>query len=148
MTAVEGERLQRELSKVAIARAKNSTVRRFAAATERYMGNVEARLHRLASEFGLSLPQILPENAQNAQNDLSRAGNPDREYLLRIVADTNRADTLYKEEARSGKNPVMAQYAREMLPRLSQHYRNTLHVMAAVNGPVVAARPGARGSKS
>src|SRR5579871_806280 len=119
MTAVEGENLQRELSKLAITRAKHATVRQFAVATEAYMGRTEARLDHVAREFGFSLPEIVPENVQNAQSDLGKASNTDREYLLRIVADTTQVSNLYKEEASSGKNPVMAQFAREMLPRLT-----------------------------
>ncbi len=150
MSAVEGERLQRELSKLEMTRAKHIAVRRFAEATEKYMGRTEARLDHIAGEFGLSLPQIVPENASNAQSDLGKAANPDREYLLRIVADTNQSNMLYKEEAASGTNPVITQYAREMLPRLSQHYRNTLRLMATISAPVVAARraPAAHHSKS
>src|SRR5438105_290443 len=54
--------------------------------------------------------------------------------------DAEAATHLYKEEASSGKNPVVAQYAREMLPRLSQHYRNALRLSATINAPVAAAK--------
>ncbi len=136
MTAAQGEMLQRELSRVAKTRAKNPAVRRFAAQTEQFISRAEERLTRVAGEFGMSLPQTVPDDVMKAQQTLSGAQNPDREYVQGILSDTRQVTDLYKEEASSGKNPVLSQYAREMLPRLSQHYRNALRLSATINAPI------------
>jgi len=140
MTAAEGEMLQLELSKVAIKHAKTLAVRRFAGQTAQFIDRAEIRLSKVASEFGLSLPAAPSGDVQHAAQLLAGTQNIDREYLLRIIADAEAATHLYKEEASSGKNPVVAQYARELLPRLSQHYRNALRLSAAINAPVAAAK--------
>jgi putative membrane protein len=140
MTAVQAEMLQMELSRVAIAHARSPAVRRFADATARFMGNTASRLDNIAKEFGVSLPRITPDEVANAQAALSKSKDSNREYLTRILADTKKASTLYKDESSRGQNPVVVQYAREMSPRLSQHYRNASRLLAKIDGPAVEAR--------
>jgi putative membrane protein len=140
MSAVQGEMLQLELSRLTIMHSKNAAVRRFAGQTEQFIGRAKIQLQKVADEFGVSFPKILPDEVQRARETLASAPNLDREYLLRIMTDAEAATHLYKDEGGSGKNPVVAQYAREMLPRLTQHYRNALRLSASLNAPVANAR--------
>jgi putative membrane protein len=147
MTAAQGQMLQLELSRVATSHARNPAVRRFATATTRYINQSETRLKHVAAEFGVSLPHIVPDDVQNAQTALGKAKDIDREYLMRILGDTRSATGLYEQEAANGTNPVVAQYAQSMLPRMTQHYRNILRMSASISGPVIAAkRPPQRNS--
>src|SRR5207253_9032990 len=101
----------------------------------------EIGLCRVGSEFGLRLPAAPSGDVQNAAQSLAGTQNIVREYLLRSIAKAEASTHLYKEEASSGKNPVVAQYAREMLPRLTQHSRNALRLSATINAPVATAKP-------
>jgi putative membrane protein len=140
MSAAQGEMLQLELSRVAITRAKLASVRRFAGQTAQFIGRAKLQLEKVADEFGVSLPKIVPDQVHVARTDLTSSRNLDRDYLLRIMTDAVAATHLYKDESGNGKNPVVAQYAREMLPRLTQHYRNALHLSATLNAPVANAK--------
>lgn len=140
MSAAQGEMLQLELSRVASTHAKIATVRRFAGQTAQFIGRAKVQLLKVSGEFGVSLPKILPDEVETARQAVAAAQNFDREYLLRIMRDAEAATRLYKDESANGKNPVVAQYAREMLPRLTQHYRNALHLSATINAPVANAR--------
>lgn len=133
MTAVQAEMLQLELSRVATAHARTPAVRRFAEATAKFMRDTASRLGKIADEFGMSLPRTVPDDVEKTQIALRKSRNPDREYLTRIVADTAQARDLYKDESSKGKNPVVVQFAREMSPRLTQHHRNALRLLATVN---------------
>lgn len=129
MTAAQSQMLQLDASRVAIERAKDPQVRRFAETTVKYVGRAKQRLDGIAREFGMSLPKIPPEEVQNAHQALGKAANPDHDYLLGILSDITRVSDLYKDESRNGKNPVLAQYAQAALPRLRQHYRNAHHLL-------------------
>lgn len=133
MSAVQAETLQRELSRVAISHTKNPAVRHFAEATAQFMGKMASRLGGIGSEFGMSLPRIVPDEVDQAQSALGKSKDPDREYLTRILGDTTKASNLYKDESETGKNPVVVQYAREMRPLLTQHDRNTSRLLATIN---------------
>ena len=140
MTAVQAKMLQLELSRVALVHTKNPAVRRFAAATAQFMGKTGSRLDDIANEFGISLPRISPDEVANAQAALIRSKDSDHEYLTRILADTKNSTILYKDESSRGKNPVVVQYAREMSPKLTQHYRNASRLLATINRDVEARR--------
>lgn len=138
MMATQAEMLQLELSRVAIARAKTPSVRRFAGATADFMGRTASRLNNIASEFGMSLPRIAPDEVENARLALNKSRDTDREYLAAILADITNSTNLYKDESSRGTNPVVAQYAREMSPRLTQHYRNASRLLVTVNREAAA----------
>jgi predicted outer membrane protein len=140
MAAVQAEMLQRELSRVAIARARNAAVRHFAEATGEFMGKTESQLNDIAKEFGMSLPRIAPDKVEIAKVALGKSKDSNREYLTRILADTKTESHLYKDESVKGQNPVIVQYAREMFPRLSQHYRNAARLWATMRSPAAEAR--------
>lgn len=134
MTAAQSQMLQLEVSQVAIKRAKNAGIRRFAEATVKFIGGANRHLENIASEFGMSLPKIPPDEVQNARQALDRAADPDLEYLAGIASDTAKITGLYKDESTSAKNPVLARYAQEALPRLRQHYRNAHDLLARRRG--------------
>lgn len=133
MTAAQSEMLQLELSRAAIRGGRNPAVRHFAASTLPFMGSTASRLHKIAKEFGVSLPAIVPDEVQDAQIAFGKSTDRDRAYLMRILADTRSSTTLYTNESARGTNPVLVQYAREMTPQLLQHYRNALRLLATVN---------------
>lgn len=134
MTAAQSQMLQLEVSRVAIKRARNPGIRRFAEATVKFIAGANRRLQNIASEFGVSLPKIPPDEVQNAQQALDRAADPDRDYLAGITSDTAKITGVYKDESSSAKNPVLARYAQEALPRLQQHYRNAHNLLARQRG--------------
>ena len=92
MMAVQADMLQLELSKVVITHAKNSAVRRFAGATAQFMGKTASRLDNIAKEFGMSLPNIAPEDVENAKTALGKSKDAEREYL---TADSGRYQNLH-----------------------------------------------------
>jgi predicted outer membrane protein len=118
---------------VAITHAKTPAARRFAGATAQFMGRTASRLNNIANEFGMSLPKTAPDEVENARLALNKSRDTDREYLTGILADTKTSLDLYKDESSRGTNPVVAQYAREMSPRLTQHYRNASRLLATIN---------------
>lgn len=134
MTAAQSQMLQVEVSKVAIKRTKNPRIRHFAEATMKFIGGANEHLENIAKEFGVSLPKIPPDEVQNAQQALDQAVDPDRDYLAGIISDTAKITGLYKDESSSAKNPVLARYAQEGLPRLRQHYRSANNLLASRRG--------------
>lgn len=129
MTAAQSQMLQLEVSRVAIHRAKNPQTRRFAEDTVKFVVMAKDHLDAIANEFGMSLPKTLPDQVQNAHQALDKAADPDREYVLGIISDLSNVSTLYRDESRNGKNPVLARYAQEALPRLRQHYRSAENLL-------------------
>lgn len=134
MTAAQSQMLQLEVSKVAIKRTKNPGIRHFAEATVKFIGGANRHLEDIAKEFGVSLPKIPPDEVQNAQQALDQAADPDRDYLAGIISDTAKITGLYKDESISAKNPVLARYAQEGLPRLRQHYRSANNLLSSRRG--------------
>lgn len=134
MNAAQSQMLQVESSRVAIKRTRNPAIRRFAEATLSFMSRTQSRLEGIANEFGVSLPKIPPDEVQNANQALDKSPDPDREYLRGILADTTKISGLYKDESSSAKNPVLARYAQEALPRLRQHSRNVGELLGRQRG--------------
>ena len=134
MTAAQSQMLQLDASRVAIKRTRNPGIRRFAEATVKYVGQAQRRLEMIAGEFGVSLPKIPPDEVQTSNQALDKAPDPDRDYLRGIISDTAKVSGLYKDESSSAKNPVLARYAQEALPRLRQHYRNANNLLTRQRG--------------
>ena len=91
MSATQGEMLQLELSRLAITHARIGSVRRFAGQTAQFIGRAKVQLEKVAGEFGVSLPKIVPDEVHDARQELAASHNLDRDYLLRIMSDAEAA---------------------------------------------------------
>jgi putative membrane protein len=117
--AADGGLLQIELGQVAAARGTNPQIRQDASLASRDFDRAERRLATIAEEFGIRLsrrpPAELAKLRQNLQDESGAA--VDREYVAQILREDAISVKLFTNESHDGQNPVMVQFAREMLPR-------------------------------
>jgi putative membrane protein len=117
--AADGGLLQIELGQVAAARGTNPQIRQDASLASRAFDRTERRLATIAEEFGIRLsrrpPAELAKLRQNLEDESGAA--VDREYVAQILREDAISVKLFTNESHDGQNPVLVQFAREMLPR-------------------------------
>ena len=80
-------------------------------------------LERIAAEVGTRLPGALDHDAQSMADRIQklRGTELDRAYIRDMVEDHEKDVRSFQQEAQSGQNPQMKEFAQDVLPVLQQH---------------------------
>lgn len=113
-----------ELSKLA-QKSANPDVRRFA---DRMIADHTKIGQRLTAIAGAEAPPTLDVEHQKLREKLANEhdGTFDRDYAHAMVVDHDQAIKLFRQQAQSGRDPRLKEFARTTLPTLQEH-----HSMAA-----------------
>jgi putative membrane protein len=112
-----------KLGKLAQDQAKSDPVQQFGKHMVDDHGKANDELQAIAEQKGVELPQDLPADAQQAYDDLKQKSGQefDQAFMDTMVQDHQKAVDLFQQEAKSGKDPDLQQFAQATLPTLQEH---------------------------
>ena len=113
-----------ELSKMA-EKSANPEVKQFAERMVKDHTAANTELMTLATGLGIEVPKALDTEHERIRERLRRAHGDafDRQYMHVMVEDHNKAVKLFHQEASSGRNPELRQFAQKTLPTIEEHQR-------------------------
>ena len=128
--AADGGLLQIELGQVAASKGANPQIRQDGTRAVQDFDRAERELDSIAEEFGIRLSHRPPAEVAKLRQSLEavRGAALDRNYIREILREDAVSLKLFTVEAHSGQNPVLVQFAREMLPRLTAQQQRFVHL--------------------
>lgn len=101
-------------------RTPRVTVRAFSEGVIANSHRMRQRLRYLASQEGVTLPEAPSARARGnvARLSRARAAGLDAQYARLIISQDQAAIAQFQQEAQSGSNPLIRDFARANLPRL------------------------------
>jgi putative membrane protein len=125
--ASAGRTAEIELSKIAT-KSANPEVKRFAERMVRDHTAAGTELTRIATELGVAAPTALDVNHQKIRDQLQSMHGPafDRQYMEVMVDDHDQAVKLFDQEASSGHDARLKQFAQTTLPTIEEHHKMAL----------------------
>ncbi len=123
VAAADGGMLEVALGKLAVKKATNASVKKFAAqmVTDHSKANME--LKTLASEKHLVIPASMSDKCQKVLSDLEAKTGSDfnKAYADQMVKDHKDTIDLFQKEAKDGNDAGVTAWAKNTLPTL-EHY--------------------------
>ena len=123
VTAADGGMLEVALGKLAVKKATNASVKKFAAqmVTDHSKANLE--LKTLASEKHLVIPASMSDKCQKVLSDLEAKTGSDfnKAYAEQMVKDHKDTIDLFQKEAKDGIDAQVTAWAKNTLPTLEHH---------------------------
>ncbi len=112
-----------KLGQLASQQAESDQVKQFGQRMVDDHSSANDKLKSIAQQKGVDLPQSMPDQAQQAYNDLqSKSGRGfDQAYIDKMVADHQKAVDLFQQEAKAGKDTDLQNFAKQTLPTLQEH---------------------------
>jgi putative membrane protein len=141
--AMQGAILQSELGKVAAVRAEDPQVREFAVLGVRSFGKAENSLRTLAQSLQVTLQPGVPQDVAALRRALAADSAPilDAEFVGQSLPANTVAVNLFSSEAAHGQNPLLVQFARDVLPQLEERQANLLRLTDDMSGLIAGAVP-------
>jgi putative membrane protein len=114
-----------ELGRLAQQKAESDPVKQFGQRMVEDHSKANDELKSIAQTKGIDLPQELPPEAKQAYDDLQQKSGHDfdQTYMDLMVEDHQKAIDLFQQEAKSGKDPDLKNFAEQTLPTLQEHLR-------------------------
>jgi putative membrane protein len=112
-----------KLGKLAQQQAQNDAVKQFGRRMVDDHSKANDELRSIARQKGIDLPQKLPDEAQQLDDELQqKSGHEfDQAYMDAMVEDHQKAVDLFEQEAQSGQDPDLKRFAENTLPTLREH---------------------------
>ena len=113
-----------ELGQLAMERTQDANVRKFAQQMVKDHSAAAAKLEKVASKDGLTLPQSLDPEHEAVKEKLSALKGEafDREYAKTMAMGHDKAVALFKSASQSSSMPAdLKQFAAATLPTLQEH---------------------------
>ncbi len=134
--------LQTEAGKVEAARGMDLRLRQFAMIAAQNGDRMKADLEGLASRLDASIatlpgPQVLGLEQRMESEDRTLV---DRDYGASVAPVSQSETALYAQEARSGTNPMLKNFARKMLPSLEKNNRTLLALSGHASATVASVK--------
>jgi putative membrane protein len=125
MNTAKGGMAEVELGKLAVDKASNADVKKFAQRMVDDHSKANDELKALAGTKGITLPAG-PDAAQKATHDrLAKLSGPafDRAYMQVMVQDHTKAVAGFKSESQAGKDADIKAFAAKTLPTVEDHLK-------------------------
>jgi putative membrane protein len=122
--AMKANRLETELSKMALTKSQNSDVRGFAQQLSTDHTDASGRVKDLLERIRVKAPSddLQPEQKQIRDQLTSATGSDFDEQFVKVMVDGHqKVIAAYEQEATQGSNAALRQYAQAMLPTLRNH---------------------------
>jgi putative membrane protein len=135
VAAQKGSIQQRALGRMAEEKSQNSRVRNFGRMIARDHNNVLQTLDELMHKNDIAEPRDLPEDRAEAVQQMKGLSGEvfDREFLNVVVEDHHKAVAAFRNEADSGQNAQLREYAQNLLPMLEKHLQEAQDLQNQIN---------------
>jgi putative membrane protein len=123
--AAQANLAELELGRLAADKAENSDVKQFGQKMVDDHGKANKEVEALAGQKGVTLPTYIDAAHKAAKARLEKLSGSafDRAFAAQMVKDHQAAVTLFRTQARSGKDPDVKAFAEKMLPDLEGHLK-------------------------
>jgi len=141
--ATQGAMLQEQLGKVEAARGTNINYRQFAMLSAQNAGRIKANLEALASKLQIAIPTMASRQILQSGDRLDADDRAviDRDYFSNALPAEQRAVDLFANEARSGQNQMLRNFAKQSLPALQQTQRTMIALSQNPNMAIASLPP-------
>jgi len=116
--ADEAGREEVEISQVAVERATNADVKKFAQMMVDDHTRANEELASLATACGVKLKEKTKSENKWSKKDVK---DFDRDYVKKMVGDHKKVIDLFSKESKDGGDEQLVDFARKTLPKLQQH---------------------------
>jgi putative membrane protein len=116
---------QIDLAAVAMQQGKTDRVRNFSQKMIDVHAKADDRLQQIATRAGVSLPTKLSDEQRTTEDRLwdTPGHDFDRAYLHVAKSGERQAISVFRKEAKHGRDPALKSFAKRTLPTLEQHQR-------------------------
>jgi putative membrane protein len=134
--AASGGLAEVALGKLAVDQGHNPDVRAFGKRMMDDHGKGNEQLMTLAADKKVELPSELPTDAKQAGERLAAFSGAafDREFMKDMVTDHEKVVAAFEQEAASGGDSDVKQFAAQALPMLRDHLTQARRIQAALKG--------------
>jgi len=121
--AAQGGLAEVQLGQLAAQKASDPQVKQFAQRMVDDHSKANDKLKQVASSKNVTLPTDLPSDAKREEDKLNKLSGAqfDREYMNHMLSDHKKDVSLFRSQAKSGKDSEVKQFASDTLPTLEQH---------------------------
>jgi putative membrane protein len=121
--AAEAGLAEVELGQLAAERGQSDAVKNFGEHMVKDHSDANSKLKSIAEEKELSLPETLAKEHQNAVAQLKKLSGDkfDKAFMTQMVADHKKAVSLFRDQAKKGKDEDLTNLAKNTLPTLEEH---------------------------
>lgn len=121
--ASQGNKAEVELAQLAIEKASNPEVKKFAEQIVKDHSKANQKLNGIAKKKGVSIPENLSEEALQLKNTLAALNGAefDRQYMSAMVDDHQKDIDEFQNEKKLGKDADVKRFAAQSLPTLKRH---------------------------
>jgi putative membrane protein len=133
--AIKGNRAEVTLGKMVASKTNNASVKQFAELMVKDHTQALSQLTHLAQQKSITIPQGLPEDAQQLQSKLqSETGTQfDKDYMDGMVKDHQKDLQEFQDQAQNAQDPEVKQLAAKLVPTLQEHLDKAQKVDDKVN---------------
>ena len=123
--AATGGQAEVALGNLALQKASDPKVKEFAQRMVTDHGQAGQQLDQIASKKDLDLPKMVPTEAQEEQDKLSKLSGPafDQEYMRYEVQDHKQDVQDFQKAQNEVSDPDLKQFASQTLPIIEQHLK-------------------------
>lgn len=134
--AAAGSKSEVELGELAIAKASAPEVKAYGQRMIDDHGAANDRLMQIAEQKGIELPTDLPPEAEAAQQRLDALSGAafDLAYIEQMIIDHENAVGLFEQEASTGQDSELEQFAQDALPGLREHLERARQLSTELTG--------------
>lgn len=138
-----------QLSQIAQQKATRDDVKQLAGRMVQDHTRTSQELKSIAGKHNVTLPTALDRKHQLAVEKLqgkTAGADFDRQYLKLLLDDHRQAVSLFRAEAKSGKNPEAKAFAAKTLPALEEHLQMVQAMSKGAGKPMAMGGAGAGSS--
>jgi putative membrane protein len=134
--AASGGMAEVKLGQLAQKNGASPTVKQFGQRMETDHSAANEKLKSVASKDGMTIPGSMSQEDQATYNRLSGMSGAefDKAYAQDMVEDHQKDIAKFKQEASSGQNPDLKNFASETLPTLQEHLQMAQQMQKSVSG--------------
>jgi putative membrane protein len=134
--AIKGNRAEIALGKMVTAKTKDSSVKQFAQMMVKDHTVALSQLQQLAQEKNVTVPEGLPDDAQQLQSKLqSDTGKQfDRDYMDGMVQDHQKDVQDFKDASQNAQDPDIKKIATKLTPTLERHLQKAQQIDQKLGG--------------
>ena len=140
--AAQGGVAEVEMGKLAQQNAQNDQVKQFGERMVKDHSSADAKLTQIAEQKGVTPPTDMDAASKREYDKLSKLSGAqfDREYMKAMVSDHVKDIKEFKEQAKSGKDADVRNFAESTTPTLEEHLKLARSAEAAVKGEKTASK--------
>jgi putative membrane protein len=139
-TATQANLAEIDAGRIAIERASNADVKKYAQQMIDDHGKANRELSTLARKKGFTVPEQTDDDHKKMAADLAELNGADfdRKYIGMMVKDHVKAVALFEENAKLAKDADLRGFAEKMTPDLKAHLKTARNIAGKIGAPPTA----------